>query len=710
MPPFAVTDLQDDISIFEQSSPESLRNRARALSPQLHDHLSSTSDDHTLSADTDDDYSLQKPVKECTSSRSSISSFPASVIHNVPFTDTEDAGFRTSSRSQNTDRMSKSPAYLSAFRNPSSVRALQLESEYADSDTPNIRNSSGTRRSPRPSYFSRNSGSAHSSPTKRTSRPGTPRQQSSSKLKKEFPLVLLHCSLLPPAVAARGPLVSEEILEAVLPEEYRKRWKLLQDKVAKNSEVRQRGVLISHPREDYDLLEERLLETLELERPIIRNGHYLGSKSNGSDSGFESSSQNGSEDVTDDEEKPEKEPRDRCPDCGQAVSCNAEQERRWEVKVFAANGLMRSGAWSAAWEEMEKVDVEVGVWMPEDVRTEVEERLKALQAKEDAERLIEEPPSAKKSRRKRSYTARLKHDERMKEIYGDSPKEPTQEEIDGLADAIPIQVNPPERSRPTADAGTNRQAVSQSQEDFPSFMKRHFDAMWSDQKNLAILLLSLMVLIFSFQNAAVPTNTPVTASVSTTAGQAPSVQPEGPNLSYLSTTVLATTSALVAEPSIPAAVIDEQTSTEAMNQSASVTADFDSPATESEEAEAPVLAPEDEFRLPNHDAELLNLPESPQSQPKPAAAEDVDNHRIPPIDDILAQSKLVTEPPVTELQLSRSAVSVGAQNQDHIEQSEDPHSPEHIFHGVGKDISMLPGNEKLVSSLYGDDQTALHEA
>ncbi|KAK5937422.1 hypothetical protein PMZ80_010429 [Knufia obscura] len=511
-------DLQDDISIFEQSSPESLR--ARALSPHAHDQYSSTSDARTL---TDDDYFSQyKPPKECTSSRSSISSFPASVVHHTPYTDNEDAGFRTPSRTQSYDRTSKTPShgYLSAFRNPSSVRALQLESEYADSDALSLRNSPRPRRSPRVSQFSpRSPGSVHSSPTKRSSRSGTPLQhrQSSSKLKKEFPLVLLHCTLLPPAVTVSGPLVAAEILEAVLPEEYRKRWRTLQDKVVRNAEVKQRGVLIPHPGEDYDLLEERLLETLELERPRIRRGHYLG-KEGGSDSGFESSSQNGSDEEQVAAETEDQEPGDKCPDCGKAVSCKVEQERRWEIKVFAANGLMRSGAWAAAWEEMEKVDVQVGVWMPEDVRTEVEERLKALQAKEEAAKPVDEPSETrKKSRRTRS--TKLRHDERMKEIYGDISEPKTQAEIDGLVDE---EREAPAKPTATTDALNSPAAEPQipidvdapavkhqhrprppQQEAFLPFMRRHVHLIWNDQKNLAIVLLSILVLFFSIQNAKV---------------------------------------------------------------------------------------------------------------------------------------------------------------------------------------------------------------
>lgn len=535
--------IPDDTSIFDQSSPESLR--ARALSPQLHDHISSTSDEQTLNNDAEYDYPTYK--RRAISNRSSISSFPGSVIHTVPFTDTEDVRPHTPFRSQSYDRALKAPvpSYLSTFRNPSSVRALQLESEWADSDASSTRHNVNSRRSPK--IGSRSPGSAHSSPSKRLSRPATPKVQ--SKLKKEFPLVLLHCSLLPPTATAYGPSVADEILQAVLPEQYRKRWKTLQDKVVKNNEVKQRGVLISHPREDYDLLEERLLESLELERPRIRRGHFLGSRKSGdSDSGFESSSQNGTDEASDTEEKTES--QEKCSDCGTAVSRKVEQDRHWEIKVFAANGLMKSGAWAAAWEEMEKVDVEVGIWMPEDVRTEVEERLKALQAMEEAERPVDPPPQRKtRDKRPRNFTAKIRHDERMREIYGEQTTEPAQEVPDGLADPIRDEASAqPETASvspesPTTTPEATAVHLDLAQEDFVSYMKRHARILSQDQRNLAIVLLSMLVLIFGFQNAKIDGQNPAKESVSaqnvTLQVTAPSIMVTS-QVSYVTETVLAT--------------------------------------------------------------------------------------------------------------------------------------------------------------------------
>lgn len=96
MASMVTSDLEDsiDISVLEQSSPESLRARTRALSPHIRNANPSRS---TSTYEVEDDYFGPIPVNQCTSSRSSISSFPSSVIHTIPVTDNEEASFRNSS-------------------------------------------------------------------------------------------------------------------------------------------------------------------------------------------------------------------------------------------------------------------------------------------------------------------------------------------------------------------------------------------------------------------------------------------------------------------------------------------------------------------------------------------------------------------------------------------------------------------------------------
>ncbi|PLN83454.1 hypothetical protein BDW42DRAFT_164947 [Aspergillus taichungensis] len=251
-----------------------------------------------------------------------------------------------------------------AFRKPSSVRAMQMHTEDEGDDdflTPPKRRSGA-----RLSDISMRS--AGSSPIKRSPYYSPGGSASKPKPKKEYPLVLLHCTLLPPSLPIPGltDTPDQKILREVLPREYWRRWKLLQEKVG-SGVLRDRGVLISHPEDMYDLLEDRLLESLELQRPRFDHGHFLGGDEAGSEE--EEETLHGEESATDDEQG------EPCPDCGGRVVRHRDTGRKWEIKVFAANGLMRAGAWAAAWREMEKVDVEVGLWLPSEVRRELEKRL-----------------------------------------------------------------------------------------------------------------------------------------------------------------------------------------------------------------------------------------------------------------------------------------------------------------------------------------------
>lgn len=327
-------------------------------------------------------------MKSRASSRSSLSSVPASVLihpkpmsamslhdriagYNIEEDEASFGGFEGPPKSIRTIRQREG-----AFRKPSSVRAMQMHTEdEADDDdylTPPRRR--GGVRSPGSSTLKR---SPYYSPNSSQSKP-------KPKVQKEYPLVLLHCTLLAPSLPVPGAALpqNQKLLEEVLPPEYWKRWRRLQDKVG-SGVLRDRGVLISHPEDLYDMLEERLLESLELQRPRLHQGHFVGHEESGTGSEGELSDQGESE--TDGEQDEE------CPDCGGRVR-NGDCNRKWEIKVFAANGLMRAGAWAAAWKEMEKVDVEVGLWLPSEVRRSLEKILAEENAANAMEELHAAPP------------------------------------------------------------------------------------------------------------------------------------------------------------------------------------------------------------------------------------------------------------------------------------------------------------------------------
>ncbi|KAF3398087.1 hypothetical protein F1880_006075 [Penicillium rolfsii] len=313
-------------------------------------------------------------MKSRASSRSSLSSMPASVLvhpadhmkqmstmgiheqlarYSIEEDEANFGGFDRPPQSIQTIRQREA-----AFRKPSSVRAMQMHTEdEADEDeflTP-----------PRRRQGMRSPGT---SPLKRSPYYSPKTAQTKPSVKKEYPLVLLHCTLLAPSLPVPGAsdLQNQKIVEEVLPPQYWRRWRRLQDKVG-SGVLRDRGVLISHPEDLYDMLEERLLESLELQRPLVHRGHFIGHEE--VDPGSEGEVSDREESETDGEQG------DECPDCGGRVFHQSDTNRKWEIRVYAANGLMRAGAWAAAWKEMEKVDVEVGVWLPSDIRRLLEKRL-----------------------------------------------------------------------------------------------------------------------------------------------------------------------------------------------------------------------------------------------------------------------------------------------------------------------------------------------
>ncbi|KAI5842820.1 hypothetical protein BZA05DRAFT_411534 [Tricharina praecox] len=124
---------------------------------------------------------------------------------------------------------------------------------------------------------------------------------------QKAPLVLLHVTLL------FLPGAEEAILNKITPT------------------MLERGLLVEHPRGDYQLLEELIIDSLGLDDAAI--------------AGMEGD---------DDEEEEEDE---------WAKSLGVRRVKaksKWELRVYAANGLMTPGAWKRVWGEMERVDVEVG--------------------------------------------------------------------------------------------------------------------------------------------------------------------------------------------------------------------------------------------------------------------------------------------------------------------------------------------------------------
>lgn len=249
-----------------------------------------------------------------------------------------------------------------AFRSPSSVRAMQMSSP-----TPSVY-SSPTRLAKR----------QHGLPT--ISRLGSPSvsaqyppkgRSTPTRFKRPqpAPLVLLHVTLLP-LRWAYGEVVNYFEGKKVPPVSFsgegvknlRAAWRQLQDRVG-DTEM-ERGILLPHPQNDYEILEERLLEALELplrrRARILECGHYLGPSNEMTPTSDLEDDSEGISDAEDSDASGKKERRHWCKTCrGEIKYEELGSERVFRIKVYASNGLMSPGAWEACWKEMERVDIEV---------------------------------------------------------------------------------------------------------------------------------------------------------------------------------------------------------------------------------------------------------------------------------------------------------------------------------------------------------------
>ncbi|KAL2755325.1 hypothetical protein ACRALDRAFT_2058811 [Sodiomyces alcalophilus JCM 7366] len=287
------------------------------------------------------------------------------------------------------------------FRTPSDVRAIQLSS-------------------PAPSIFSGSPRSAKRAHLPTTSRLGSPSASAQvqyspksrttpSRLKPRKvtpPLVLLHATLLP----LRWPWAS--VLEAApsdalspAAKTLRDNWRRLHDRLGDT--VCERGILLPHPQADYEVLQERLLDALDLplrrRARILECGHYLGpanehtlteeldSDGDGDDGhGYGHGYDGGRSPRSSTSSFRHGSRHSAVPQTHWCVTCHHDIRfeslgpgKVFHVKVYASNGLMRAGAWSACWKEMERVDVEIDPIVNPDLLDELE-RL-ALAQQQEAE-------------------------------------------------------------------------------------------------------------------------------------------------------------------------------------------------------------------------------------------------------------------------------------------------------------------------------------
>ncbi|KAI0102381.1 hypothetical protein GGR51DRAFT_527163 [Nemania sp. FL0031] len=423
------------------------------------------------------------------------------------------------------------------FRTPSDVRAMQMSSP-AGSVYGSPRSS--RKHFPTGSRMGTPSASAQYSPKRRSTPPRF-------KSRQEAPLVLLHVTLLP-LRWMWGDLVNN-LDPAEMSDQaktLRSSWRLLQDRVGDT--VVERGILLGHPQNDYEVLEERLLEALDLpvhrRARILECGHYLGPSNEATIT------------ATEDEESEDDYSQDRRQSAAKSVTkrhwcgtCKSEirydslgEVKVFRVKVYASNGLMRAGAWEACWKEMERVDVELEPIVEPAVQDEIVRLAAAQQEREisqqeeadiakevetqfEEQRQTEErhkqqsragmrssspqepdvaPEAARESRPESRTSRRRQRDEgRQRGVYGQTSPGSESRAREPSAHRYRDSHMPPSSQSPPQEENKRRESRRREYQSasFSELLFQSARVLMQDRKNVIIVTLSLFVLILSLRSS-----------------------------------------------------------------------------------------------------------------------------------------------------------------------------------------------------------------
>ncbi|KAF1947423.1 hypothetical protein EJ02DRAFT_449598 [Clathrospora elynae] len=563
------------------------------------------------------------------------------------------------------------------FRNPESVRAMQMASPPPmpayEASRERVKGSyklaTPSRSERSETSVSRRSGSRRRSIREHHSPRPTP-----TPTPQQAPLVLLHVTILPMQVP-----YAHDLMARIMPDWLVENYKLLEEKL-QDIILMRRGLLIPHPGDEYELLEERILESLELKTPrLLKCGHFVPPEDDSdrededdvasvSDENTGRGSRMSGGTLTEGSKWEETmsaiEDHSMCIDChrqlkkpGKGVGAGT---RKWDIKIYAANGLMRAGAWAACFNDMERCDVEIHPWIPEEVRKTLERR--ALEEQEadkrkqkyavELQRQIQESAAKTKileeeaAERKKADEAELqksfeaaaaalqrsveeKAAEKKKfeedlEVKLEEAKEAVRLalEVQVLAESTAIS----ERFRALEDAlkqqkkaETEPGVIPTSRQPRPAqiplgtLLKNYLLVLLGDQRNFIILLLSAVVIYLamnmenttwkqqplSTQLMELPSDFASSESVSTNAVMATTT-----TTSFLTLTVTETQTAIsmyeTALPFLDAAELELKTALSSMSVSPS--AEEEAEVSAVEELEEVLLAPESNEALPTSPA------------------------------------------------------------------------------------------------------------
>jgi hypothetical protein len=344
-------------------------------------------------------------------------------------------------------------------------------------------------------------------------------------------------------------------MERIMPEWLVENYKLLEEKL-QDIILMRRGLLIPHPRDEYDLLEERILESLELKTPrLLKCGHFVPPEDDTDKEDFDDCAS-----ITDDNTGrgsrmsggtfTEELENSHSLDASMCVDCHHELKRpgkgvgagtrRWDIKIYAANGLMRANAWAACWGEMERCDVELQPWIPDDLRKTLERRVIEEQEAEkrkhmyaiELQRQIQESTAKQQialeeaAERKRLEEAELQRSfeaaaaalqrsieekaaekkkfEEAIELKIAEAKESMRLETEAQAQAEAsllaerlrvLESTLQERTKPSRDSGST--SVRATQIPLSTLLKNYIVVLLKDQRNFIILVLGALVVFLA---------------------------------------------------------------------------------------------------------------------------------------------------------------------------------------------------------------------
>ncbi|KAG9663229.1 hypothetical protein KCU95_g19041, partial [Aureobasidium melanogenum] len=164
----------------------------------------------------------------------------------------------------------------------------------------------------------------------------------------------------------------------------------------------------------------------------------------------------------------------------------------WSVRVYAANGLMRAGAWAACWSEMERVDCEVRPCLSEHISR----RLDEMQMAED---IANEQGS-------HMPATRLMHERQTIQM----PKRHVQSNpIAPIEEPAVVAINKQHSSKTRSKSPTTPRPAPALQDDLPPIyrpkdvplrllLRNYLYLMLRDRRNIAILFLGLTLLVSTF--------------------------------------------------------------------------------------------------------------------------------------------------------------------------------------------------------------------